>query len=712
MASPFDGLSGGSNFSNSKGKEEKKEAREYEVYKYSNGIPLAEQIILGNKSVFLQIDRNRNPVISPKLDLSNEQDIILLPRQDGVNGTASFIVPLRFKDLNEIKFYIEQAKLETIYSLFLKHKKLWEKFVVTNSKLAITFLAIDSVYSQFQDLFDTTHYDLVHGLPGSGKGAILITFKLLGYRVVLAADLSGANILDLYGSAEKCQITIAEDEMDDMEHDPVKRKIYKAGYDITGNTTRTLDGNTSNRINRLYLIFGFKIFGTEISPEDKKLEGFNDRNFRIQSMKAKPQFRVKKVLQEMEKPASKQLPKYKQIVKEVEYVKKLTFIFRMLHYEDMIEEVELNIDGRPLELTGPQIYLFASEKLGSTYHAIPKDKRNETLLEKEILPTLSEFLRRKGQLAEKTIEGVIYEALKRLMSYVIDVPGAEKQLFKVAYDRLYDDITELTDATPSTDPNEHAIYSVEYGKISHRRIIDCCKHQFMAENDRIDNGEIKKRALLFDKTLVAKIGKSYEIINEIKILDGSTDESRSSYEYGALTSTNTSVSSPATEQPNLSEYKDTRDNDDSNRTEQTEQDKNEVSNNHTELDEKLKKSFDVHNNDTKTVETGNAAGIADSTVSKNSVYENTTSNSVAQLQEQPQKQDSKKDEKANLSGEGLQSSPDPYHTQVTKYLNNIRENFYEYHCDNCHYKEEVWKNDFKPKVCPKCKSNTLQKKED
>ena len=131
-----------------------------------------------------------------------------------------------------------------------------------------------------------------------------------------------------------------------------------------------------------------------------------------------------------------------------------------------------------------------------------------------------------------------------------------------------------------------------------------------------------------------------------------------------------------------------------------------------QTDEKLEKSFDAHNNDAKTAEPENAAGLADSTVSKNSVYENTTSNSVAQLQEQPQKQDSKKDEKANLSGEGLQSSPDPYHTQVTKYLNNIRENFYEYHCDNCHYKEEVWKNDFKPKVCPKCKSNTLQKKED
>src|SRR5919106_6297262 len=152
MTSPFDGLAGGSNFSNNKSKEEKKEVKEFEVYKYSKGIPLAEQIILGNKSVFLQVDCDRNPVISAKLDLTKDQDIILLPHQDGVNGIASFIVPLRFKDLNEIRFYIKQAKLETIDSLFLKHKSLWEKLVVTSNKYAITFLAIDSVYSYFQDL--------------------------------------------------------------------------------------------------------------------------------------------------------------------------------------------------------------------------------------------------------------------------------------------------------------------------------------------------------------------------------------------------------------------------------------------------------------------------------------------------------------------------------------------------------------------------------
>jgi hypothetical protein len=417
MTSSLGGLSGGSNFSNNKRKEEKKKAKEYYVYKYNKTMPLAEQVIIGDKSVFLQIDNDMKPVISVRLDLSKDHDIILLPQKDGLEGIASYTLPIKFKDLTEIKGFIDVAKRQTIDSIYYQHKKLWKKFVATNDEYTISFLAIDSVYSHFQDLFETTHSDLIDGAPGSGKGATLITFQLLGYRVVLAADLSGANILDLYGSNGRCQITLAEDELDDIRDDSIKRKLYKIGYDITGKTPRTLDGNTSSRTSRLYEVFGLKIFGTEVASDDKMLGGFNDRNFRIENTKGKPEFRVKKVLMEMEKPIEKQSSKYKQIVAEVEYSRKLTFIFRMIHHNDMIEEVETNIDGRPLELTGPQIYLFASKELGSSYRMTSnEDQRKDSLLIREILPTLTTFLKKKGQLTQKTLQSIVWDALNSLNS--------------------------------------------------------------------------------------------------------------------------------------------------------------------------------------------------------------------------------------------------------------------------------------------------------
>ena len=63
----------------------------------------------------------------------------------------------------------------------------------------------------------------------------------------------------------------------------------------------------------------------------------------------------------MMKSVEKQLPKYRKVISQLEYTRKLTFIFRMIHHDDMIEEIETNIDGRALELTGPQIRLFSSK---------------------------------------------------------------------------------------------------------------------------------------------------------------------------------------------------------------------------------------------------------------------------------------------------------------------------------------------------------------
>jgi hypothetical protein len=67
---------------------------------------------------------------------------MLLPQQDGIAGIASYTLPIKFKDLTEIKDFIEAAQHQTIdfieaaqhqtiESIYYQHKKLWEKFVVT-----------------------------------------------------------------------------------------------------------------------------------------------------------------------------------------------------------------------------------------------------------------------------------------------------------------------------------------------------------------------------------------------------------------------------------------------------------------------------------------------------------------------------------------------------------------------------------------------------
>ena len=124
-------------------------------------------------------------------------------------------------------------------------------------------------------------------------------------------------------------------------------------------------------------------------------------------------------------------------------------------------------------------------------------------------------------MAEKTIEGVIYQALKNIVDQV------KTETFKVAYEDIYNEVKNLTDATDSTIPNEHAMYSVEYGKITHKHIISRCRRVFIGENDRayktVGDKQIPFKALRFDKTTINQQGKAYEIIDSIRILDPDSD---------------------------------------------------------------------------------------------------------------------------------------------------------------------------------------------
>ena len=120
--------------------------------------------------------------------------------------TNQVVIPYIFKDIEEVKSFIKLAKEKSIYDLFLMSESLWKQLLVAKNEHVITFFSIDTIYSYFQDLFPTTHYDMIIGIPGAGKGAILVSFKLQGYRAVTAAGMTGASLLELLGSIEAARL--------------------------------------------------------------------------------------------------------------------------------------------------------------------------------------------------------------------------------------------------------------------------------------------------------------------------------------------------------------------------------------------------------------------------------------------------------------------------------------------------------------------------
>lgn len=494
--------------------QEEIKVEEHTVFKYSKDILLAEEISLGDlgRNVFLQIIESK-PKISNSIDLSQTKHVIVKPHNQ---GTASPALPYLFKDMTEIEYFIEQAQKETLDSLFAKHKSVWKQIVVASDDGLIILLASDSVYSYFQDKFATTHYDMFVGGPGSGKGAILNGFRYLGYRVVLASDMSGANILDLLSSVESNQITLAEDEFGDIYKDPDKLKIVKVGYDDSAVIPRTLDGNTSSRSSRYFFAYCFKVFAAEESPDTERLDGFKDRTFKTNTIKGKPSVYVK----ELSRPNGSQ--KYQKLLARIQYLRKLTLVYRLVHHSETIEMVNTNIEGRALELTGPQIRLFNSDKLAS---------QDKSAL-KEILPVLSSYLRAKGEISSMTLEAKVYMSLLNLFSNCEKTAAAitdykngapiQKTSLTIPYDDIYHTVRQTINA--EIIQGEQAFYSVDHGRITHRKILNICRDTFKAKDGWTGSGNDKKRALLFDQNTILRVGKSFEIIDHIEILEKQVDE--------------------------------------------------------------------------------------------------------------------------------------------------------------------------------------------
>jgi hypothetical protein len=235
-------------------------------------------------------------------------------------------------------------------------------------------------------------------------------------------------------------------------------------------------------------------------------------------MKGSPQIYVKKL---SEKTDSK---KYNDVISKIDYLRKLTLVYRLIHHGDIIEQVSTNIEGRALELTEPQLRLFNSDKLASP---------DKTILNKEVLPVLSACLRRRGEIANKTLEAIVYQALKNLLptaskkallDTVIDtdidnnnrINDAPKVL---SNQQIYDEVYKLADGSPIAD-KQYAFYSVEYGEVSEKKILKICRDKFFAKDARKN----KERSLEFNEDVVSNVGKAFDIISQIEILKPEAEE--------------------------------------------------------------------------------------------------------------------------------------------------------------------------------------------
>jgi hypothetical protein len=471
---------------NPKDKEKDDDKKIYTIYKYSQGgIPLAESILVNNTPCFIQTTDGKLSDLYKKIKLA-DIDIVPPERTEYLSKEYNFVSE------DEVQYFFNLAKQETLDSLFKRVKTILKKYIDMDNYDFINILTADIIFTYFQDKLGMTHYLLIIGDNNTGKSNILLVFSHLGYRTILDTAITPANIYNFGSQLEEGQCTIIEDEIDDIDFQDEKKKLYKVSYRSGTKVTRMYDGSNNNSSGpnkksssrqQSFFLFGFKMFASEKMPDKVKSKGFLERIIPLKALPGDPEYDIAEVVDNSGDE------KFKGLYEELMNTRKLLLMYRLLHYDKIIPDIKLNIKNRYKQLTKPVIRLF---------------QNTETAL-KEITNSLSKYLIEKNQEKMDSMDAAI-------LTFIINLVSENSET-------LYNDQiwNELKKEYPNgeIEDKKYSWYLEGYGSISKQKITDICETKFGAKQCRDRD---KGRGLVFNQNTLNKLSVNYSIIDGIKII--------------------------------------------------------------------------------------------------------------------------------------------------------------------------------------------------
>jgi hypothetical protein len=204
---------------NGQAKDDKdKDKKEIYIQKFAFEGKLYEAVLIDQKASFLVADKDEINTL-PTVDLEKQNKTLKPYEQDSYLSR-----PYEFTDEQEIEYYNNEAKKYNLDSLYLSLvKPLWKKYIDADN-LHLSLCTFDTITTYFQDLLGLTHYLFFVGNNNSGKSNNLYLLHFLAYRNIMSTDMTSANIFRSLGSLDEGQVTICEDELDDLEDDRDKRE--------------------------------------------------------------------------------------------------------------------------------------------------------------------------------------------------------------------------------------------------------------------------------------------------------------------------------------------------------------------------------------------------------------------------------------------------------------------------------------------------------
>jgi hypothetical protein len=447
------------------------------AFKYSdNGKgTLHETIILDGRPVFLKYE---NGEIKTVVKIQENNRTISPPNSDEYAYD-----PYEFDNQEELKKYMDMAKLEIFDTMFGKAKQIIDKYNDQDDD-ALILIAADVVWSYFQDLFPTTHYLDVTGDNNVGKSSLGYTFQSIGYRPVKGTAISAANYYRTLGTVEPGQCIIIEDEADHISDDPDKMRILKTGNEYNAKVPK-INMNTLEQKQSWYYPYCFKIIIAERSLDQYKAKGLSDRTLAVKCRPGSPRCAIKEIINYYRTEDVISYELHNELVK----FRKTMFCFRLLHYNDSFTYNISGLRNRDKELCGPLLQLFQNTKAQSV-----------------ILNAVTTFLSEKKERKSNSLEVALY-------SIIVNLIG-ELREYEISADLIWTYIrTNIDGVYDDRRPNEFK--TLEYGDLYKNTITKIIVDKFCSLRGRrrsssgsiliFDKNKIERFAVLYDRSINIKI---------------------------------------------------------------------------------------------------------------------------------------------------------------------------------------------------------------
>ena len=191
---------------------------------------------------------------------------------------------------------------------------------------------------------------------------------------------------------------------------------------------------------------------------------------------------------EVENPAN--TTKFAELLEELEETRNLLLIYRMIHHNDMIPDIPLNIVNRERQLFKPILRVF---------------QKTETI--NELFPVISEYINQKRAANANSLHAYVYNR-------VVDLIKNEGK-YELESIKIWDHIIDSDKCPGDFIPHKPLSYlSVDYGEISRKQITEICKDVLGAKSPRRHGSS---RGLIFDPKKSKQLENFYNLSLRVKV---------------------------------------------------------------------------------------------------------------------------------------------------------------------------------------------------